>query len=81
MSQPTLQPVSQMSKVILPVSGTASDVSASLPFYVYGDDSNFTEGAAMQVAYTYRKLGGDILDIELKADNVYAAYQEATLEY
>ena len=81
MSQPTLQPVSQMSKVILPVSGTASDVSASLPFNVYGDDSDFTQGAAMQVAYTYRKLGGDILDIELKADNVYAAYQEATLEY
>ena len=81
MSQPTLQPVSQMSKVILPVSGTASDVSASLPFNVYGDDSDFTQGAAMQVTYTYRKLGGDILDIELKADNVYAAYQEATLEY
>lgn len=81
MSQPTLQPVSQMSKVILPISGTASDVSASLPFNVYGDDADFIEGAAMQVAYTYKKLGGDVLDIELKAENVYAAYQEATLEY
>ena len=81
MSQPTLHPVSQMSKVILPASGTTGDVSASLPFNVYGDDSDFLEGASMQVAYTYRKLGGDVLDIELKADNVYAAYQEATLEY
>tara|TARA_R110000824_G_scaffold8295_8_gene37451 strand:- start:5739 stop:7064 length:1326 start_codon:yes stop_codon:yes gene_type:complete len=81
MSQPTLQPVSQMSKVILPATGTAGSVSASLPFNVYGDNADFIEGASMQVAYTYRKLGGDILDIELKADNVYAAYQEATLEY
>jgi hypothetical protein len=81
MSQPTLQPVSQMSKVILPATGATGDVSASLPFNVYGDDSDFLEGASMQVAYTYRKLGGDVLDIELKAENVYAAYQEATLEY
>ncbi len=47
MSQPTLQPVSQMSKVILPVSGTSSDVSASLPFNVYGDDSDFLEKAQL----------------------------------
>ncbi len=33
------------------------------------------------MAYTYKKLGGDVLDIELKADNVYAAYEEACLEY
>ena len=34
-----------------------------------------------QVAYTYKKLGGDILDIELVEENVYAAYEEAVLEY
>jgi hypothetical protein len=33
------------------------------------------------VAYTYRKLGGDVLDIELTKEQVYAAYQEGVLEY
>jgi len=41
----------------------------------------FQAGAADQVAYVYRKLGGDVLDIELVADQVYAAYEEAVLEY
>ena len=62
MSQPTLQPVSQMSKVILPVSGTASDVSASLPFNVYGDDSNFTEKCLL----SYLTLPGITNDPSLK---------------
>jgi hypothetical protein len=29
----------------------------------------------------YRKLGGDVLDIELNTANVYTAYEEAVLEY
>ena len=48
------------------------------------DDSQvdlFLRGAADQVAYTYRKLGGDILDIELTKEQVFAAYEEAVLEY
>ena len=59
---------------------TPSSTTSALPFGVYADD-DFKEGAAAQVTYTYKKLGGDILDIELKADNVYAAYEEACLEY
>ena len=38
-------------------------------------------GAAMQVAYTYKKLGGDVIDIEITTANVYSAYEEAVLEY
>ena len=38
-------------------------------------------GASDQVAYTYKKLGGDVVDIELTPSNVYAAYEEAVLEY
>jgi hypothetical protein len=38
-------------------------------------------GATAQVAFTYKRLGGDILDIELTAKNVYANYEEAVLEY
>ena len=41
----------------------------------------FLLGAADQVAYTYRKLGGDVLDIELTKEQVFAAYEEACLEY
>ena len=42
---------------------------------------DFLSGAADQVNYTYQKLGGDILDIELSDGNIYAAYEEAVLEY
>ncbi|MAH46357.1 hypothetical protein CMI37_11035 [Candidatus Pacearchaeota archaeon] len=87
MAVPTLTPSSQTSKVILPVTGTHSEVTlAKLPFGYYASGGNlhsvnFVSGAVEQVAYTYRKLGGDVLDIELKAQNVYAAYEEAVLEY
>lgn len=41
----------------------------------------FLRGAADQVAHTYRKLGGDVLDIELTKEQVFAAYEESVLEY
>ena len=87
MAVPNLTPASQTSRVRLPSTGSVGDVtSTNLPFGIYATggslvDSNFLSGAADQVAYTYRKLGGDVLDIELKAQNVYAAYEEAVLEY
>jgi len=78
---PTLSPASQMSKSILPATGTAGDVAATLPLGIYDSSTAFLSGAADQVAYTYKKLGGDVLDIELKASNVYANYEESVLEY
>ena len=80
MSVPILSPVSTVSAIILPVTGTKANVTGSLPFGVY-TDADFISGAVDQVAFTYRKLGGDVLDIELTANNVYAAYEEAVLEY
>mgnify|MGYP001318394819 CR=1 FL=1 len=80
MAFPTLTPTSTQSAIILPVTGTASDVLSSLPFGIYTTGS-FVSGAVDQVAYTFRKLGGDILDLEIKAENVYANYEEAVLEY
>ena len=41
----------------------------------------FASGAADQVNYVYKKLGGDVLDIELTEFNVYAAFEESVLEY
>jgi len=80
MAIPTLRPSSQTSKSILPVTGTHADVLTSLPFGIYNSPA-FVSGAADQVAYTYKKLGGDVLDIELKASQVYSAYEESVLEY
>tara|TARA_A100001515_G_scaffold122102_1_gene105493 strand:- start:336 stop:1628 length:1293 start_codon:yes stop_codon:yes gene_type:complete len=87
MALPSLTPKSQSSKVILPPTGSADDVtSTNLPFGYYAKsgtlhDGNFVSGAVEQVAYTFRKLGGDVLDIELTTQNVYAAYEESVLEY
>ena len=78
---PTLTPKSQTSAVILPVSGNADDVTTAVPFGIYTGTTDFLSGAALQVDYTYRKLGGDVLDIELTANSVYANYEEAVLEY
>ena len=84
MSEPTLTPASQTSKVILPSGsspGDAEAAAASFPFSVYTDNDYFLSGAADQVAYTYHKLGGDVLDIELTKEQVFSSYQEAVLEY
>jgi len=80
MAFPTLTPKSQQSAIVLPPTGTYSEVLPSLPFGIYTTGS-FISGAVDQVAYTYRKLGGDVLDLEIKAENVYANYEEAVLEY
>ena len=84
MAQPTLTPSSQTSRVILPSGSTyneALESANSFPFSMYTDDDYFLSGAADQVAYTYHKLGGDVLDIELTKEQVFSSYQEAVLEY
>ena len=81
MSKPTLTPKQQTSIIVLPVTGTADDVSSALPLGIYASEAAFISGAVDQVAYTYKKLGGDVLDLEIKAETVYANYEEAVLEY
>ncbi len=81
MSYPKLSPISQTSAVVLPSTGNITNVAANLPFGVYSNNNNFLSGASDQVSFTYKMLGGDILDIELTEDNVYSAYETAVLEY
>ena len=83
MALPTLTPASKTSAIVLPVTGTLSNDSlkACCPIGAYTDSNDFVDGARAQVAYTYKKLGGDVLDIELTECNVYANYEEACLEY
>ena len=89
MAVPVLTPASQMSKVILPSTGS-TDTAASGSIYalgVYVDsgsdlyDTNFISGASDQVTYTYRKIGGAVLDIELTEQDVYSHYEDSVLEY
>jgi len=75
-----LQPVSTVSAVVLPSTGTLTDVISSLSYGIYNTPS-FISGAVDQVAYTYNKLGGRVLDLEITPSIVYNAYEEACLEY
>lgn len=81
MAQPILRPESTSSKVVLSATGAYSQVASSLPYGIYSTSTAFISGAVDQVAYTYRKLGGDVLDIELTTGNIYSSYEEAVLEY
>ena len=81
MSLPELTPTSQTSAIILPKSGSTSNVAAALPLGVYAGSTEFLSGAVAQVAFTYKRLGGDVLDIELTEQNIYANFEDAVLEY
>ena len=87
MAQPTLTPVSSTPTNILPSASLASTAfTFSYPFGIYNsggplESQYFASGASDQVAFTYKRLGGDVLDIELTDGNVFAAYEEAVLEY
>tara|TARA_R110000824_G_scaffold77260_2_gene195463 strand:+ start:22 stop:1290 length:1269 start_codon:yes stop_codon:yes gene_type:complete len=81
MAIPKLTPASTSNSNVLPVTGSTANVAATLPFGIYAGSDAFLSGASDQVAYTYKKLGGDVLDIELTEGNVYSAYEESVLEY
>ena len=87
MSAPTLTPASNLSAIVLPSTGDSTKVNDALPYKIYSDETSpmysteFISGAVDQVSYVYKKLGGDVLDLELTQGNVYAAYEESVLEY
>jgi len=82
MSFPDLTPTSTQSAITLPSGSSDSAVivtgSLAVGFYT---SAAFVNGAKAQVAYTFKRMGGDILDIELTAKNIYNHYEEAVLEY
>lgn len=81
-AKPVLTPVSNTNISALSSSATpANAASFTYPMGVYSANTAFLSGAAAQVAFVYQRLGGDILDIELKNEMVYSSYEEATLEY
>jgi len=89
MAVPDFSPIPTTSRIVLPVTGTHSNVVESyLPYGLYvnanlpdSERNEWVTGAVSQVSYTYRMLGGAVLDIELTEQDVYAAYEDACLEY
>jgi len=89
MATPTLTPSSQTSTVALTSTGSFSVASepTNYPYGLYADTSsdlynaNFVTGAVEQVTYVFRKLGGDVLDLEIDQKIVYSSYEESVLEY
>ena len=83
MAVPTLTPVQTTPAIVLPETGslTTAESATNYPYGIYVSNTDFVSGAVDQVNYTFRKLGGDVLDIEITEKNVYAAYEEAVLEY
>jgi hypothetical protein len=81
MAIPNLTPVQQTSPIVLTSTGSYDNVTGSLPYGTYSGSVDFITGAVDQVAFTYKMLGGDVLDIELTPGNVYASYEVACLEY
>ena len=84
MALPTITPASTTTTVRLSASATAAEAATTaFPFNIaeYSTDQYFLSGAAEQVAYVYKMLGGDVLDVELTNQNVFSAYQAACMEY
>ena len=82
----SLTPATTTSRITLPSSvstGATTEVHIKDACSVgaYTGSVSFLTGAASQVSYTYKKLGGDILDLEITSGSVFANYEEATLEY
>ena len=51
------------------------------PFGIYDDDEHFIHEADKMVVYVKRKLGDDILSVELTNKQIWANFEEATLKY
>jgi hypothetical protein len=51
------------------------------PFSFYDGDSVFQQEADSMVYFVKRKLGDDVLSVELTAKEIWACLEEATLEY
>jgi hypothetical protein len=77
---PILSPNSQTNRIELAETGSHSAVLSALTWGIY-TSSAFISGCVDAVTHVYRRLGGDVLGIELSAKQVYHAYEEATLKY
>lgn len=60
---------------------TFSTTTNPTPFGIYDADSDFQTEADNMVTYVKRNLGDDILSVELTKKQIWANFEDATLEY
>jgi hypothetical protein len=65
----------------LDLTASIANVIAPTPFAIYDTDTQFQADANGLVKLVNTKLGGNILNVELKNQDVYACLEEASLEY
>ena len=58
-----------------------SAISKPTPFGIFDSDTKFISDADKIVTFVKRKLGDDILSVELTKKQIFANFEEATLEY
>ena len=58
-----------------------SQISNPTPFGVYDAESDFQSEADNMVTFVKRKMGDDILSVELTSKQIFANFEEAVLEY
>ena len=57
------------------------NTTSPTPFSIYDSESDFITDADSMVTFVKRKLGDDILSVELTKKQIWANFEEATLEY
>ena len=60
---------------------TFEEITKPTPFGIFDAESNFKADADNMVTFVKRKLGDDILSVELTKKQIFANFEEATLEY
>lgn len=60
---------------------TFSNTSKPTPFGIFDNDSVFKKDADKVVTFVKRKLGDDILSVELTKKQIFANFEESMLEY
>ena len=60
---------------------TFANTTNATPFGVFDDDSEFKTEADQMVVFVKRKMGDDVLSVELTKKQIFANMEEAGLEY
>ena len=60
---------------------TFANTTFPTPFGIYDQESDFQSDADNMVTFVKRKLGDDILSVELTKKQIWGNFEEATLEY
>jgi hypothetical protein len=58
-----------------------SQITNPTPFGIYDSESDFRTDADSMVTFVKRKMGDDILSVELTKKQIFANFEEAVLEY